>query len=122
MITLGYFSIVFALILTAYAGFAILFGLKNRIGEFLKSAEHSIIATFFCLTAASAVLLHALITKNFQIEYVAQHTNKTLPFFYTLTAFYAGQKGSLLFWTWLLALFAPWFPGRLSSHQYLFRH
>ncbi|MCP4403934.1 MAG: hypothetical protein GY801_42340 [bacterium] len=90
MTTIGYFSIVFALILTVYAGFAIMFGLKTRKGEVLKSAEHGIIAAFFCLSTASAVLLYALVTKNFQIEYVARYTDKALPFFYTVTAFYAG--------------------------------
>jgi cytochrome c-type biogenesis protein CcmF len=37
---------------------------------------------------------------------VAKYTNRSLPLAYTLTAFYAGQEGSLLFWAWLLALFA----------------
>jgi len=106
MTTIGYFSIVFALIVSAYSCFAIIFGLKTRMGEILKSAEHGITVTFCCLTMASGAMLYALITRDFQIEYVAHYTNKTLPFIYTLTAFYAGQKGSLLFWAWLLSLFA----------------
>ena len=41
------------------------------------------------------------LTRNFQIEYVARYTSRSLSLIYTLTAFYAGQEGSLLFWGWV---------------------
>nr|NIM99412.1 heme lyase CcmF/NrfE family subunit [candidate division Zixibacteria bacterium] len=72
----------------------------------IKSSENGIKATFFCLTMASLAMIYALITRDFQVAYVAQYTNRSLPLVYTLTAFYAGQEGSLLFWAWLLSLFA----------------
>jgi cytochrome c-type biogenesis protein CcmF len=105
MVEIGSFSLALALILSAYSGLSIVFGLKTSRGEMIASAENGIKATFFCLTIASAALIYALITRDFQVAYVARYTNKTLPLMYTLTAFYAGQEGSLLFWAWLLALF-----------------
>ena len=56
------------------------------------------------VTAASGVLFTALLTRDFSIEYVAQYTSRSLSIFYTLGAFWAGQAGSLLLWTWVLAL------------------
>ena len=39
------------------------------------------------------------------MQYVAHYSNRSLSWFYTATAFWAGQDGSLLLWTWLLTIF-----------------
>ena len=44
-----------------------------------------------------------LFAHDFSIEYVAAYTSRNLPVFYTWSAFYAGQKGSLLFWAIVLS-------------------
>ncbi len=106
MVEIGSFAIVLALIVSAYSGVSIALGLRTRRGERIVSAENGIKATFFCLTVASVAMLYALVTRDFQVQYIAQYTNRSLPLIYTLTAFYAGQEGSLLFWAWLLSLFA----------------
>ncbi|MBW2000680.1 MAG: cytochrome c biogenesis protein CcsA [Deltaproteobacteria bacterium] len=46
-----------------------------------------------------------MITRDFQVEYVYSYTNRSLSLAYTITAFYAGQKGALLFWAWVLSIF-----------------
>ncbi len=106
MIEIGSFAIFLALIISAYSGLSIVFGLRMRRGEMIVSSENGIKATFFSLTVASLIMIYALLTRDFQVAYVAQYTNRSLPLLYTLTAFYAGQEGSLLFWAWLLSLFA----------------
>ncbi|MDR2075562.1 MAG: cytochrome c biogenesis protein CcsA, partial [Desulfovibrio sp.] len=55
------------------------------------------------LTVGGAVLLHAFITLDFRLEYVVRYSDTTLPLFYRLTALWAGQSGSLLFWAWSVA-------------------
>ncbi len=56
------------------------------------------------LTLSSSLLLHALYWNDFSLVYVASYTDKVLPVFYRLTAFWAGQAGSLLFWALSVAL------------------
>lgn len=56
------------------------------------------------LLLASASLLHALFWQDYSVEYVASYTDAILPLFYRLTAFWAGQPGSLLFWALSAAL------------------
>ncbi len=56
------------------------------------------------LLLASALLLHALYWNDFSLVYVASYTDKLLPIFYRLTAFWAGQPGSLLFWALSVAV------------------
>ena len=56
------------------------------------------------LLIVSALLLHALYWHDFSLQYVASYTDRILPVFYRLTAFWAGQAGSLLFWALSVSL------------------
>ncbi|GAB6035707.1 cytochrome c-type biogenesis CcmF C-terminal domain-containing protein [Fundidesulfovibrio butyratiphilus] len=56
------------------------------------------------LTVVSGVLFVALWRRDFSFLYVVEYTDKVLPLFYAITAFWAGQAGSLLFWSWMTAL------------------
>jgi cytochrome c-type biogenesis protein CcmF len=40
------------------------------------------------------------------MAYVAEHSSRHLPLVYKLAVLWAGQSGSLLFWSWLLSIFA----------------
>jgi cytochrome c-type biogenesis protein CcmF len=105
MTEIGYYSILISLFLSAYCGLALIIGIKNRRAEVIASAENAALAVFVFLTLSAAAMIYALITRDFQIEYVARYTSRSLSLLYTLTAFYAGQEGSLLFWSWVLAIF-----------------
>ena len=59
-----------------------------------------------CLLVASVCLWKGLISHDFNIEYVAAYTSRNLPPYYIFSAFWAGQKGSLLFWGVVLSIFA----------------
>jgi len=56
--------------------------------------------------AGTAALLVALLRHDFQIKYVADYTDRSLPAVYLLAALWGGQTGSLLLWTLLLAAFS----------------
>ncbi|MEZ0575345.1 heme lyase CcmF/NrfE family subunit [Halodesulfovibrio aestuarii] len=56
------------------------------------------------ITLSSLILLWALINFDFSNYYVSSYTSLDLPLFYRVTAFWAGQAGSLLFWAWSVAL------------------
>src|SRR6266496_3449444 len=69
------------------------------------SARHAVLAMCAALFVAVAALEWALFQHDFSVEYVAAYTSRNLPIFYTWSALYAGQKGSLLFWATVLSLF-----------------
>jgi cytochrome c-type biogenesis protein CcmF len=69
------------------------------------------------ITLASVVLVYALATEYFKIEYVAQYTDSKLPFIYKISAFWAGQAGSLLFWGWLIAVFSSIEALRIKNYS-----
>lgn len=106
MSTLGSFSLLLAFILSVYAVLAFLLGVKVKSSKWIESGQNTVFAITGLLTLAVLVLIYAFIVHNFQIQYVAEHSSKSLPIFYRISAFWAGQEGSLLLWGWLLAVFA----------------
>ncbi|HUK22803.1 MAG TPA: heme lyase CcmF/NrfE family subunit [Gemmatimonadales bacterium] len=85
--------------LTGFVG-----GLRNRY-DLQQSARRAVFAMFGALAIAVVALEWALFHHDFNVEYVAAYTSRNLPIFYTWSALYAGQKGSLLFWATVLSLF-----------------
>jgi len=106
MSTLGSFSLWLAFIVSAYALIASLVGVKIKSLKWIKSGENAVFAVSGLLTLASIVLIYAFLIHDFQIQYVAEHSSRSLPLVYRLSALWAGQEGSLLLWEWLLAVFA----------------
>jgi len=66
------------------------------------SARNALTCAFFSTLVASLVLALALARHDFSFQYVAAHTNRTLPTVYALSAFWGGQEGSLLLWLLIL--------------------
>ncbi len=90
------------------AAFAILQIYQGRTSS-LKIVEGAQVIMTAALVLASALLLHALYWNDFSLVYVASYTDIALPIFYRLTAFWAGQAGSLLFWALSVALCGVFF-------------
>ncbi|MDR3701395.1 MAG: heme lyase CcmF/NrfE family subunit [Candidatus Sulfopaludibacter sp.] len=87
------------------------------------------------MTIASGILVYALMTGDFRFAYVAEHSNRAMPTLYKYAAWWGGQEGSLLFWSWLLSSYAavvvftnrrrhrdmmPWVIGVLTTIQTFF--
>jgi len=106
MENLGALSILLAFCLAVYALAA------SAIGGWLKkpylvvSGERAVLAVFALLTTASAILVYGLLSSDFRMVYVAAHSNRDMPLLYKFAAWWGGQEGSLLLWSWLLSLYA----------------
>jgi cytochrome c-type biogenesis protein CcmF len=66
------------------------------------SAQNALLAAFATTLVASIVLVVALARRDLSFVYVAQHTSRSLPLGYALSAFWGGQEGSLLLWLLVL--------------------
>ena len=78
-------------------GLALLQLWQNR-EDSLALVEKAHLVISGALLLASALLLHALFWNDFSVVYVASYTDRVLPVFYRLTAFWAGQPGSMSWW------------------------
>jgi cytochrome c-type biogenesis protein CcmF len=103
---LGRLAICLALLFAAWAVVAAVAGALRRREELIRSGEHAVYAVFALVVVATAILLRALLQHDFSLEYVAAYSSSTLPTRYTVAALWGGQKGSLLFWTFMLTLFS----------------
>jgi cytochrome c-type biogenesis protein CcmF len=101
MAELGHFALILGLFLSSYAISADLLGSWRNRTELIKSGCNATIACFACLTVAMTVLWVLLVRSDFSVVYVAEHTAKTLPLAYKVSALWAGAAGSLLLWLWV---------------------
>src|SRR5438309_1707901 len=105
MTLLGTLALWIALLLGIWGAIAGFAGGRAGRPDLRQSARHAVYAMCAVLLAAVVSLEIALFRHDFNVEYVAAYTSRNLPTFYTWSALYAGQKGSLLFWATVLTLF-----------------
>ncbi len=106
MTTLGTISLTVAFVVAVYSVIAGYIGGRKRLPELANSARNGVIVFGGLSTVAMVAISYALITRDFSLALVANHTSRDLPIFpYTFTALWGGQSGSLLFWSWILALY-----------------
>ena len=103
---LGNFSLMAIIVLAVYAIAASLLGVRRGSSKLTKSAERALLACTAFSTAACFSLVWLLMKSDFRFEYVASYSNRDLPFFYKLASLWAGNDGSLLFWSWLMLVFS----------------
>ncbi len=102
---LGVFLLLFSLLAALYALAASLIGHINKNEQLVTSARNGLLATWPLLTAASLLMLWLLSASSFNTEFVWSVTETAMPGYLKLTAFWGGQAGSLVFWSWLMSTF-----------------
>ena len=106
MADIGYIALCLALTASVYSAIAYTVGARRRNWPLVTSAKNSLLAVSGLISISIAILAYALVTHNFQLEYVASYSSRDMPLAYLLSALWAGNDGSLLFWAWLLSIFA----------------
>src|SRR5262245_34103609 len=106
MTILGQLSLWLALLLAVWGSVIGVLGGQQRRPELIASSRRTCYALAAVLTVAATSLITALVRHDFNVAYVAGHISRNLPMAYTVAAFYSGQEGSLLFWAFVLSIFA----------------
>jgi cytochrome c-type biogenesis protein CcmF len=106
MENIGALALLVALCLAVYSVAASLIG-KWRARPFLiASAERAAYAVWALVTAAAGVLVYSLFVSDFRLAYVYSTSNHALPEIYKFAAWWGGQAGSLLLWSWILSTYS----------------
>lgn len=106
MYELGRLAVCLALGCTLFSVVASLFGGVQRRRDIIRAGENAALAGFGLIVIAVGILVRALLARDFSLEYVAAYSSSSLPTYYTLAALWGGQKGSLLFWSFMLMFFS----------------
>lgn len=97
MADLGAMSIWIALGLASYAALGSVLGKARGSAALMESSQSAAYLTVLALLVATLSLIVAFINRDFELAYVARHSDLAMPDRFTWVAFYAGNEGSLLF-------------------------
>jgi len=101
----GFFTMVVTFGVALYGAGAAAFGTLRRRPALIDSARNAMLLTWPLLTVASGCLIGLLVSGAYDVAYVASTTSNAMPAYLKVTAWWGGQAGSLLFWSWLMAAF-----------------
>ena len=101
----GYIALILALGAALYGSAASVLGARLSIAPLTASGRNAAYVVALLLAMTASILVYSFVTQDFGLRYVTLNSSTTMPWYYTLSAFYAGQEGSLLYWSTLLSVF-----------------
>jgi cytochrome c-type biogenesis protein CcmF len=105
MASLGYYLLLAAFVVAAYAAAISVGGARRRSRALTESGIGAFYLVTAIMAAASAVIVYAFVTGDYSIKYVQRYSDSTQPLFYKLTSYWGGLDGSIMFWVSLLSAF-----------------
>jgi cytochrome c-type biogenesis protein CcmF len=104
MTILGQLCLLTAFAGSGYAAFACVAGTWTGRDSLRRGGIWAGLTSVLALTMGMLVLGWALCVKDFDFSYVAQYSSRLLPWYFSLSALWVGQAGSLLLWAWMLGV------------------
>jgi cytochrome c-type biogenesis protein CcmF len=105
MASLGYYLLLAAFVVCAYAAAVSVAGARRRSRAMTESGIGAFYLLAAIMAAASSVIMYAFVTGDYSIVYVQRYSDAALPMFYKITSYWGGLDGSIMFWVTLLAFF-----------------
>ncbi len=106
MPSLGYALLCLAFVAIIYTGSAAIVGHRTQSARLLSSASFGVWTVFGLLSSASITLIYLFLAGDYSVKYVQHYSDRSMPLFYKATAMWGGQDGSLLFWVWVMSIWA----------------
>ena len=101
---LGHFALILALMLALVQGVLPLIGAARNHAAFMAVARPAAQGQFLFVAFAFGCLAYSFLVNDFSVLYVATNSNSQLPAHYRFAAVWGGHEGSILLWTFILAL------------------
>src|SRR5215217_342733 len=102
MATLGYYLLLAAFVVSAYAAAMSVAVARRRSTRLIESGIGAFYLIAAIMTATSAIIVHAFVVGEYAIKYVHHVSDSVQPLFYKLTAYWGGVEGSLMFWVFMM--------------------
>lgn len=101
---LGHFALILALMLALVQGFIPIIGAAKNHTGLMNVARPAAQGQFVFVAFAFGCLAYAFLQNDFSVLYVATNSNSQLPAHYRFAAVWGGHEGSILLWTFILAV------------------
>jgi len=103
---LGHFALVLALGLACVQGTLPLLGAPRNRTRWMALARPAAAGQCLFVTLGFGALVHAFVSNDFSLAYVAANSNSHLALHYRIGAVWGGHEGSILLWIQILALWS----------------
>ena len=104
MTDLGYIALILAFLLSIYGIAASVIGARSNRPAFISSGRNAVFVVSGLVVFATLLMWRAILTSEFHVEFVANHSERALPTIFKISALWGGQAGSILFWSMLACL------------------
>ena len=104
MADLGAIVVLAAFVVAAFGVAASIVGHLRGISPLIISGQRAALSVSLLAILATAALIYSFVTDDFTVAYVAQRSSYETELPLKVVAFYAGQAGSLLYWTTALSI------------------
>jgi cytochrome c-type biogenesis protein CcmF len=101
----GFGVLVVSFLVALYSVFAAVYGELKKKPAMVESARRAMLLTWPLLTLTAGILIYLLVNDHYEVQFVYEVTSRSMPTYLKVTAWWGGQAGSLLFWSWLMAAF-----------------
>ncbi len=101
----GLFALILALFVAAVQSTVPLMGAARGEAAWMKLGTSAAVAQFFLVGLAFAALIWAHVTSDFSVLNVVQHSHTDKPLLYKITGVWGSHEGSMVLWTFILALY-----------------
>ena len=101
----GSFALTLAFVCALYAFGGGIAAILTGHPLLIKSARQAGMAVCALIWVSTLSLVYLFFSDNYSLAYVVSHSNRDLSTFFKVAALWSGQEGSLLFWSFLLAVY-----------------
>lgn len=100
---LGQLALIIALLLSLLQALCAWVGDRMNKEKWVLLCKPLSVSTTFFIVFSFLILLYSFSVDDFSIQYVAEHSNSSLAWYYKIAAAWSGHEGSLLLWIVFLA-------------------
>jgi len=102
----GFGVLVVSFLVALYSVGAAVLGANSKSYSLVESARRAMLLIWPLITISAAALIYLLVNEHYEVQFVYEVTSRTMPTYLKVTAWWGGQAGSLVFWSWLMSAFA----------------
>ncbi|MGH7656571.1 MAG: heme lyase CcmF/NrfE family subunit [Gemmatimonadaceae bacterium] len=99
-------SILVSIVVVLFGMVAVPVAVRKGRRDWIALAYAAVYTNFFLISVAALAMVYGLVTHDFSISYVAQVGSRETPLFYTVISLWGALEGSILFWAWVLSMYA----------------
>jgi cytochrome c-type biogenesis protein CcmF len=99
---LGQLALILAMLLAVAQGVLPIIGAWRGNATLIAVARPAAAGQFVFVALAMGILIHAFLTFDFSVGYVATNSNLALPWYYRVAAVWGAHEGSMLLWVFIL--------------------